>query len=258
MHWFRRKETQAIDPSRVLGMMEELELLWRRVRRLALGVPVLLLVGFGAGDVANQLLKIPAHKTVRFSTEKEVPRIHLDALAGTLHRIRSEGEMTVDYVTTYREDVEPVEKVLRRHGISNRTARRISWPLVQEAQRRGVDPATVTAILLVESEGNPAARSSVGARGLMQVMPGWAGRWRGCGRDLYDIEDNICNGTSILAWYLSGHGDERKALLGYNGCVHGTNTPNCHRYPDKIWRLRNQIKRELTLYKPKVETSASD
>jgi len=259
MRLFRRKEQTAIEPSPRLGMMEELEVIWRRVRALALGAPVLLLVGFGAGDVANRLLSIPADKAVRFSTEKEIPRIHLEALAGTMKHLRQEGVKTVDYVKLYREHVEPVEKVLRRHGIGNTTARRISWPLVEESYRRGVDPATVTAILLVESEGNPSARSSVGARGLMQVMPGWAGQWRGCGRDLYNIKDNICNGTSILAWYLESHGDERSALLGYNGCVNGTNTPNCHRYPDMIWNLRQQIKKELSLFKPKqVEASASD
>jgi hypothetical protein len=57
-------------------------------------------------------------------------------------------------------------------------------------------------IMLIESEGKPTARSFVGAAGLMQVMPFWAGRWRGCGKDLYDIETNLCNGTSILAWYF--------------------------------------------------------
>ena len=257
MPLFRRTDTDRSERSN-LGMMEELELIWRRVRALALGVPVLLLVGFSAGELANRLLVVPADKAVRFSTEKEVPRIHLEALARRMESISREGTKTVDYVTMYQDHVEPVEKVLRRHGIAERTARKISWPLVQESYRRGVDPATVTAILLVESEGNPNARSSVGARGLMQVMPLWAGHWRSCGRDLYDIEDNICNGTSILAWYLRSHGDERSALLGYNGCVRGTNTPNCHTYPNKIWRLRQEIKREIALYKPKRTEASSD
>lgn len=262
MRFFRRRKTTPIDSRRNLGMMEELEVIWRRVRALALGAPLLLLVGFGAGDLANRVLEVSsAGKTVRFATEKAVPRFHLDAIAFRMHRIHDDGVRTVDYVTMYREHVEPVEKVLRRHGVSRNTARRISWPLVEESSRRGVDPATVTAILLVESEGNPSARSPVGARGLMQVMPLWAGHWRQCGADLYNIKDNICNGTSILAWYLKSHGDERSALLGYNGCVRGTNTPNCHRYPDKIWALRQQIKGELTSYRPKpkaAEISASD
>ncbi|MGQ0561989.1 MAG: lytic transglycosylase domain-containing protein [Gemmatimonadota bacterium] len=240
-------------------MMEELELIWRRVRTLALGAPVLLLAGFGAGEATKGLLEVPADKAVRFTTEKEVPRIHLEALSSRMHSIAASGEATVDYVTLYREHVEPVEKVLLRHGISSARARKISWPLVQESSRRGVDPATTAAILLVESEGNPKARSSVGARGLMQVMPLWIGHWRNCGRDLYDIEDNICNGTSILAWYLRSHGDERSALLGYNGCVRGTNTPNCHTYPNKIWRLREQIKREIDANRPRrPQASAGD
>jgi hypothetical protein len=28
----------------------------------------------------------------------------------------------------------------------------------------------------------------------------------------------------------------RKALLRYNGCVHGTNTKDCHGYPDVVRR----------------------
>jgi soluble lytic murein transglycosylase-like protein len=102
----------------------------------------------------------------------------------------------------------------------------------------------------VESNARPNATSSVGARGLMQVMPAWAGFWRGCGRDLYDVESNLCNGTRILAWYLNRHGgDEHRALLGYNGCVTGSNTPNCRTYPEKVQRLRRQIAAELAVHR---------
>ena len=226
--------------------MEELERLVRRLRALPLAAPLLLLVGFGVGEVTNRSLRVPADVAVRETTEKEVPRVHLEALSNRMHAMSREGKKTVDYVRTYREHVLPVEKVLAKHGISKRRARQISWPLVEQSYEKGLDPATVVAVMLVESEGNPTARSFVGARGLMQVMPSWAGTWRKCGKDLYDIKDNLCNGTSILAWYLSRAGSEQKALLGYNGCVRGTNTPNCHTYPNKIWRLREQVKREIT------------
>jgi soluble lytic murein transglycosylase-like protein len=110
----------------------------------------------------------------------------------------------------------------------------VAWPLVENSYERGLDPATVVAILLIESSGRPDATSFMGARGLMQVMPMHQGRWQGCGEDLYDIESNLCYGTSILAWLLGRNGgDERRALLAYNGCVRGTNTPNCHTYPDQ-------------------------
>jgi soluble lytic murein transglycosylase-like protein len=139
-----------------------------------------------------------------------------------------------------------VEQVLRRRGVPWETARRVAWPLVEQSYRTGVDPSTVLSVMLIESAGKPNARSSVGARGLMQVMPAWEGFWRGCGRDLYAIEDNLCNGTKILAMYLDRHrGDERRALLGYNGCVRGTVTPNCREYPDKVATVRRQVQREI-------------
>ena len=59
----------------------------------------------------------------------------------------------------------------------------------------------------------------------MQVMPFHAGKW-GCGSaDLFDIESNICHGVAVLADNLRGAKTLPKALLGYNGCVRGTNTP---------------------------------
>jgi hypothetical protein len=236
-------------------MMEELERLWRRLRALAHVAPVLLLVGFGAGEVANRMLDVPDDKSVRMSGEPGVERDQIDAIAGRMERIRGEGVKTVSYVSMYREHVEPVEKVLRRHGISSTTARKISWPLVEESYRNKLDPATVISIMLIESEGKPTARSFVGARGLMQVMPFWAGRWRACGNDLYDIESNLCTGTNILAWYFRNFDGERKALLGYNGCVRGTNTPRCHTYPDKVARLRERIRRELDQARPRPDES---
>ena len=249
MRSFRRKETTPSIPS--CGMMEDLERLWRRFKALAHVAPVLLLVGFGAGEVADRMLKLPDDKAVRLSNEKDVERVHIEALSGTMERIRGEGQKTVKYVSLYREHVEPVEKVLRRHGVSSANARKISWPLVEESYARKLDPATVMSIMLIESEGKPTARSFVGAAGLMQVMPFWAGKWRGCGKNLYDIETNLCNGTSILAWYFRRFDSERTALLGYNGCVRGTNTPRCHTYPDKVNRLRERIRKELEAATPK-------
>jgi hypothetical protein len=246
MTLFRR----PFDPERVPrgGVFEDIERLLRRLRVLSLAVPVLLFVGFGLGNAGSHLLEVPDDRPVRTSLETPVPRVHFELLGRHIDRLRDAGDETVDYVTLYREHVAPVEAVLRKRGVSERTARQVAWPLVQHSYRRGLDPAFVVSIVLIESGGKPNATSFVGARGLMQVMPLWAGHWRNCGRNLYDIEANLCNGTSILAWYLERNpGDERKALLGYNGCVRGTNTPNCFTYPDKVARLRHQVQREMSL-----------
>lgn len=228
------------------GLFEDLELLLRRVRAVGLAAPFLLLVGFSVGNVTNGMLELPEDSTVRTPTEAEVPRVHLEVLSRHMERLRHTGSETVEYVTLYQDHVAPVEAVLRRRGVSDTTARQVAWPLVQHSYRRGLDPAFVLSVVLIESGGKPRATSFVGARGLMQVMPLWSGHWRNCGKDLYDIEANLCNGTSILAYYLKRNpGDENKALLGYNGCVRGTNTPNCFTYPQKIARLKHQVQREM-------------
>jgi soluble lytic murein transglycosylase-like protein len=171
--------------------------------------------------------------------------------------LRAEGRDTEDYVLMYRNHVRPVEHSLAGWGVNADLARRVAWPLVEYSYDRGLDPATVVAILLVESGGRPHATSFVGARGIMQVMPMHRGRWPGCGDDLYDIETNLCYGTSILAWFLRLHnGDERRALLGYNGCVRGTNTPNCHTYPVKVRRIRDRVQREWERLEPELHAPA--
>ncbi|MGH7502404.1 MAG: lytic transglycosylase domain-containing protein [Longimicrobiales bacterium] len=232
--------------SERLGIVEELELLARRARFLALILPVLLLSGFGAGRLVSDALRLPDDTPAYESSLDPAARIHISKLDNALHRARLTGDSTAEYVQLYQTEVAPIEHVLRRRGVPLAVARRVAWPLVEQAHENGIDPATVVSVVLIESAGKPDATSFVGARGLMQIMPLWIGYWRGCGRNLYDIEANLCNGTRILAWYMTRHGgDERRALLGYNGCVRGSNTPNCRHYPDKIANLRHQVRREI-------------
>jgi soluble lytic murein transglycosylase-like protein len=229
-----------------LGIVHELEILVQRGKLLVLIVPVLLLFGLGAGKLVSGALRLPDHTLVYESSLDAAARVHLGSLDQSLRRARLSGETTAEYVQLYQTEVAPIERVLRRRGVPSAVARRVAWPLVEQALENGIDPATIVSVVLIESAGKPDATSFVGARGLMQVMPLWIGYWRGCGQNLYDIEANLCNGTRILAWFMSRHGgDERRALLGYNGCVRGTNTPDCGKYPDKIASLRQQVRREI-------------
>jgi len=59
----------------------------------------------------------------------------------------------------------------------------------EKAVKYDVDPALVAAVIEQESKFHRTARSSVGARGLMQLMPR-TGRWLGA-RNLYDPEQNV-------------------------------------------------------------------
>ena len=95
-------------------------------------------------------------------------------------------------------------------------------PLVQQsASRHGLSPELVLAVIQVESSFNPEARSSMGARGLMQLMPATAASLaRKLSYESFDIDDptfNIEAGTYYLAYLLQRfHGDLRLALAGYN------------------------------------------
>jgi hypothetical protein len=252
MTWFRR-QTDA-ERERRSECMTDFERLIKRTLAIPLAAPVLLFLGFGVGKLTTKAIQLPESAPVRTPSHfVQVPRFQLERISSSMSLLRKDGDSTVNYVSMYRDHIAPVEDALLRRGVPHTTARKVAWPLVEHAYARGLSPATVLSVLLIESEGKPTARSSVGARGLMQVMPFWAGQFRACGKDLYNIEDNLCNGTRILASYVhDAGGDERRALLGYNGCVHGTNTPNCHIYPDKIQRLRAKIESELLSNKKKA------
>lgn len=110
--------------------------------------------------------------------------------------------------------------------------------IVAEAARYGIPPALVIAIVHLESEYNPSARSPVGATGLMQVMPSWPGdlRYR-FGRDLTDEATNVRYGTWVLQDALAASGgDARRALLRYNGCRRAEGL-RCSSYPDRVRAL---------------------
>jgi len=137
----------------------------------------------------------------------------------------------------YDDQVAPIERVLRSYRDDPELTRRIAVSLVREARRAGLEPRMLLAVMLVENPWlDPEARSFVGAVGLMQVMPLHRGHWPGCGRSLEEIESNLCYGAQIFAHYLRRTGgNPERALLRYNGCVNGTNTPDCHRYPYHVY-----------------------
>jgi hypothetical protein len=93
------------------------------------------------------------------------------------------------------------------------------------------------------------ATSNAGAVGLMQID---ASTWvrslgKRFGTNLRNDETNLRYGVFILSHLLyesddadtpadsaTVHGSLRRGLLRYNGCVRGTNTRNCFRYPEIV------------------------
>ena len=111
---------------------------------------------------------------------------------------------------------------------------------IAAAQRHGLDPALVLAVVGVESAFQPAAVSSKGAQGLMQLMPATA-RELGVTNAL-DPAQNLDGGTRYLRQLVALYGgDLGKALAAYNagpGAVkrHRGVPPyrETHHYIDKV------------------------
>ena len=140
----------------------------------------------------------------------------------------------------------PLERYLGRFSDDRLLVRRISLAVLRESRRQQVPPSLITAVLLTENTTlRPDAESSVGAQGLMQVMPFHAGARLCNSADLVDVDSNICHGTLILARNLRATNTSVAALLRYNGCVRGTNTPDCHRYPGRVLARASVVRREI-------------
>jgi soluble lytic murein transglycosylase-like protein len=148
--------------------------------------------------------------------------------------------------TAPSHDAFRISQVLRRYTRNGDVADRIAKAVVSEGEKKNIDPALLVGVMLVESDNlNPHARSSVGARGLMQVMPFHRGQWGCTSRDLYSVEGNICHGVSVLADAIKHAPNLRVALQRYNGCVRGTNTPGCSSYSGKVLRAADRTQRQL-------------
>lgn len=93
-----------------------------------------------------------------------------------------------------------------------------------EAERNGLDPALVAAVIDVESGFVPDSRSHRGAVGLMQVLPETArfvasrpGRPSPSPERIGEAEVNIAYGSAYLAYLVERHGgDLPLALAAYN------------------------------------------
>jgi soluble lytic murein transglycosylase-like protein len=127
---------------------------------------------------------------------------------------------------TSTSEVAALTAALVRTGAPVVEARRWAGWFVQYGHQAGVRPTLLAAIALHESDWKVRAynHGGGGSHGLMQILPErWLTRFSGdCAArptraNLRQPRVNICYGAHIFAyWASTAHGNERKALRGYN------------------------------------------
>jgi len=121
------------------------------------------------------------------------------------HHIRSDADETLVYLKI----------LVIQPGIQMSLAREIARAVHQHSSDLKKDPDLMLAIIKGESSFNPAAKSPVGALGLMQVYPSWS-KTACAGLDLKDISDNILCGIRIYSFYEEQYKEMSIALTVYN------------------------------------------
>ena len=119
-----------------------------------------------------------------------------------------------------REQRALTEYVARRYRVSEQAVAGFVGSAYRAGAERGVDPLLVLAVISVESRFNPVAESTVGAKGLMQIIPKYHLEKlsdHGGEQALLDPNVNIRVGTQILREYQRRLGDTEAALQMYAG-----------------------------------------
>jgi hypothetical protein len=113
----------------------------------------------------------------------------------------------------FHEEMARINGAIRRQFFAN--AMPYGDLIHEKAVKYDVDPALVAAVIEQESKFHRTARSSVGARGLMQLMPR-TGRWLGA-RNLYDPAQNVDAGVKYIKYLQERFdGNVKKAIAAYN------------------------------------------
>jgi soluble lytic murein transglycosylase-like protein len=145
-----------------------------------------------------------------------------------------------------RPEIDALAKlVAKRYRISAEATRGMIATAYREGKRVGLDPLLIVAVIAVESRFNPIAESTMGAQGLMQVIPSYhKDRLEAAGVDsVLDPHANIRLGAQILKEYIQRGGTEVAGLQLYNGSSDDATTAYANKVLGERQKLLQAIQR---------------
>jgi len=158
----------------------------------------------------------------------------------------------------------------RMPQLEDAARRLLARTIVSEAEATRIDPLLVLALIQVESSFDPAALSSRGARGLMQLREATMRRELERSNlphgDLHDPIANVQAGVRYLRRLLDAFGREEVALMAYNagpnrilGYLREGEIPDrFHVYPRRVKAEHRRLRRSLAPVAGPTLADASD
>ena len=132
----------------------------------------------------------------------------------------SEGQIQAVETPAEREQRAVTEYISKRYRVADEAVAQFVSLAYKAGGQQSLDPLLILAVMAIESRYNPVAESSVGAKGLMQVMPKYHLDKlldHGGEEALLNPEVNIMVGARILREYQRRLGGTEAALQMYAG-----------------------------------------
>lgn len=159
----------------------------------------------------NKINEEMIEKNIKIGHDLKTCQNEMDSLSTRLKGIKNADDLLKRDIFLY------IDKKFQL--IPKTVAMKIADQVILRSKEEDVSPELIVGMMEVESGFNPLAISKKNARGLMQVMPEWAKKFKlKKVSDLHDIDTNIQCGIKVLKIHIQeNNGSINKGLYYYVG-----------------------------------------
>lgn len=186
-----------------------------------------------------------------FSGDSPAFSVILESMSKALDEKNLYNPQGASILTNEFKEINQELKEINRNSSHENIPASIENAIKKASAKYGVEEKFIKAVIKQESSFNPYSKSSMGAMGLMQLMPGTA---RSLGvTDPYNIEQNVDGGTKYLKGMLESYGNcKEMALAAYNAGPNGVRRRNV-KSPSDIYKMpretRGYVDKVMKYYK---------